>query len=414
MSHKVVTFGCRLNSFESKIIDNTLQDSELGDNQTIVFNSCAVTKEAERQLKQSIRKEKRNNPESRIVVTGCAAQINPTKYSDMAEVDVVIGNNEKFTAANYDITHNQKVIVNDIMSVKETASHLVSSFEGKTRAFIEIQNGCNHRCTFCIIPFGRGNSRSVPLGDIISQIKQLVQSGYKEVVLTGVDITDYGKDLPGKPTLGEACKRILSLVTELPRLRLSSVDVAEIDNDIIDLIGSERRFMPYLHISLQSGDNMILKRMKRRHTREQVIDFCNLVSRIRPDITFGADIIAGFPTETEEMFLNTLNLIKEIPIIFTHIFPYSEREDTPASRMPQLPIAVRKERAAILRQVGAENLKDRMSNEIGKCHDVIIEQNNIGRAENFLEFDVSGSDYQLGSIQSLTAINLLNNKLTVK
>ncbi|MCH2037700.1 MAG: tRNA (N(6)-L-threonylcarbamoyladenosine(37)-C(2))-methylthiotransferase MtaB [Rickettsiales bacterium] len=413
MSHKVVTFGCRLNSFESEIIGTTLNNANLGEQHTVVFNSCAVTKEAERQLKQSIRKEKRQNPNSRIIVTGCAAQINPDKYVSMDEVDVVVGNNEKFTADNYDIKHEKKAIVNDIMSVKETASHLVHSFEGKTRAFIEIQNGCNHRCTFCIIPFGRGNSRSVPLGDLISQIRHLVESGYKEVVLTGVDITDYGKDLPGKPSLGEACKRILTLVPELLRLRLSSVDVAEIDPYILELIGSEPRFMPYLHISLQSGDNMILKRMKRRHTREQVIEFATQVILMRPEVTFGADIIAGFPTETHDMFLNTLNLIQEVPIVFTHIFPYSEREGTPAAKMPQVAKDIRKERAAILREAGQKNLRNRIHTEVGKTHNVIIEKHEIGRTENFLEFTMPGHAYPVGSVQQLTASAIQENRLAL-
>lgn len=415
MSHKIITFGCRLNSFESEMMDQALQQAELGSKQTIVLNSCAVTKEAERQLRQTIRRERRLHPDARVVVTGCAAQISPDFYMQMEEVDAVIGNQEKFTPANYEPRHDGKMLVNDIMSVRETATHLVHSFEGKSRAFIEIQNGCNHRCTFCIIPFGRGNSRSVPLGELVKGVSQLVKQGYQEVVLTGVDITGYGLDLPGQPTLGEACQRLLNSVPELPRLRLSSIDVAEIDPVLLRLITEEPRFMPYLHLSLQAGDNMILKRMKRRHTREQVIEFYQHVMQQRPSVTFGADIIAGFPTETESMFDNTLALLEEVPIIFTHIFPYSEREGTPAAKMPPVEKSIRKERAKKLREAGERNLQKRLQLETGKSHSVIIEQHNMARTEHFLECQLpENHSYPIGSIQSLFIDGYKDGRLVVE
>ncbi|MCD6035302.1 MAG: mtaB [Rickettsiales bacterium] len=393
--HDIITFGCRLNTYESEVIRKALDDS--GQEQpTVVFNSCAVTQQAERDLAKAIRKTRRERPDVRIVVTGCAAQIRPEHYASMKEVDVVLGNEEKFHTKHYQTPANSDSLlrpddshaliqVNDIMSVTETASHMVSSFEGRTRAFVQVQNGCNHRCTFCIIPYGRGNSRSVPMGEIVAQVRLLVEQGYKEVVLTGVDISDYGSDLPGKPNLGQMMKRLLALIPELPRLRLSSIDVAEIDDDLLELIANEPRLMPYMHISLQAGDNMILKRMKRRHTREEVVAFCNLVRTLRPGMTFGADIIAGFPTETDEMFANTLNLVKETGLVFLHVFPYSERDGTPAAKMPQLPLNVRKERAAQLRQAGEEELASLLLSRIGTKQEVIIEQDNIGRLADFLQ-----------------------------
>jgi threonylcarbamoyladenosine tRNA methylthiotransferase MtaB len=383
MSQEIITFGCRLNIYESEVIKEALQKSQTEN--VIVFNTCAVTKEAERQAMQAIRKARRNNPDKKIIVTGCAAQINPQKYSAMNEVDQVLGNQEKLQYQNYLPVDQERVKVNDIMSITDTAVHLVSSFEGKTRAFIEIQNGCNHRCTFCTIPYGRGNSRSVPIGAIVEQVKLLVSQNFKEIVLTGVDITDYGLDLPGKPTLGQMIKRVLNLVPHLLRLRLSSIDVAEIDEELMNLILNEPRLMPHIHISVQSGDNMILKRMKRRHNRDEVIAFCQKVRAQRKDVAFGADIIAGFPTETEEMFNNTLNLISEAGIQYTHIFTYSEREDTPAARMPQVDLHVRKERAKLLRKAGQKELNQFIKQNIGKTHQVIIEQNNYGHTENFLK-----------------------------
>lgn len=384
MSHEVITFGCRLNTYESEVIKDALPKN--GDKEkTIVFNGCAVTKEAERQLRQAIRKSRRENPSARIIVTGCAAQVNPEKYAKMAEVDQVLGNEEKLKPESYNPPEgiHAKIQVNDIMSVKETASHLVSGFEGRARAFVQVQTGCNHRCTFCIIPYGRGNNRAVPIGEIVEQVRKLVHNGYKEVVLTGVDITDYGRDLPGQPNFGQMVKRLLALVPELPRLRLSSIDVAEVDEDLKHLILTEPRLMPHLHISLQSGDNMILKRMKRRHTREQVIAFCKEVKALRPNITFGADIIVGFPTETEAMFLNTLELVEKAGLTYLHVFPYSEREGTPAALMPQVQKSIRKERAARLRALGEKRLQQHLQQKIGAVDSIIIEKEREGRCEDF-------------------------------
>lgn len=415
MSNQVITFGCRLNAYESEAIKSAVNSS--GREDLIVFNSCAVTSQAEKQLRQAIRKAARENPDAKIVVTGCAAQINPTDYARMEEVSLVIGNEDKSKTKSYSldkakqanqIVHRElghqdhiffkenkkeeffdsaleeKILVNDIMSVTETASHMISGFENKSRAFVQVQNGCNHRCTFCIIPYGRGNSRSVALGEIVSQIKKLVDNGYKEVVLTGVDITDYGADLLGGITFSQMIKRLLKLVPELPRLRVSSIDVAEADNDLLDIVENEPRFMPYFHISLQSGDDMILKRMKRRHDRNQVIEFCKKVRELRPESAFGSDIIVGFPTETEEMFLNTVNLIKEADIVLNHIFPYSIRKGTPAAKMPQVPPQIRKERAARLRVETAIQLNQFLDNMIATRQKVIIEDGNIGRCENFI------------------------------
>lgn len=384
-NNQVITFGCRLNSYESAVIKEALSKANASD--AIVFNTCSVTKEAERQARQAIRKYRRLNPTAKIYVTGCAAQINPQNFAQMPEVDVILGNQEKLLATSYLENGEDRIRVNDIMSVKETASHMVSSFDGKSRAFVQVQNGCNHRCTFCIIPYGRGNSRSTPPGEIVEHIKKLVDSNYKEIVLTGVDITDYGIDLPGKPTLGQVVKRILKLVPELARIRLSSIDVAEIDNDLLDLIANEPRFMPYLHISLQAGDDMILKRMKRRHSRKQVIDFCSMARNLNPNISFGADIIAGFPTETDEMFTNSLNLVSEAGIQFTHVFPYSEREGTPAARMPQVPVETRKLRAKLLRDAGQKELTKFSNAQIGKISSAIIENDGTGRLENFLKIN---------------------------
>lgn len=377
---QVVSFGCRLNIYESEIIKDNLKTANL-DNVT-VFNTCAVTKEAERQARQAIRKHKAENPDAKLIVTGCAAQIHPEIFAEMDEVDLVLGNDEKLRPDSYQTT--EKLLVNDIMSVTETAEHLVNSFDGRTRAFMQVQNGCDHRCTFCIIPYGRGNSRSVPIGGIVKQAKLLVSQGYQEIVLTGVDVTAYGPDLPGKPSFAEMIKRLLTLVPELPRLRLSSIDVAEIDDALFDLLVNETRLMPHLHISLQAGNNIILKRMKRRHNREQVIEFCHKVRAQRPEIGFGADIIAGFPTETDEMFDETLRLISEAGIQYGHIFPYSSRSGTPAARMPQVPMKIRKERAAKLRHETALELQKFMQANIGLETSVIVENDGTARTENFL------------------------------
>ncbi|KKJ77041.1 2-methylthioadenine synthase [Kiloniella litopenaei] len=392
---KIVTFGCRLNTYESEVMRQHAREAGLSD--TIIFNTCAVTTEAERQARQSIRKARRTNPDAKIIVTGCAAQINPDLYADMAEVDHVMGNEEKLKRESFDLTPEARVAVNDIMEAKETAAHLVHGFEEHTRAFVQIQQGCNHRCTFCIIPFGRGNNRSVPIGAITEQVRTLVNNGVKEVVLTGVDITDYGLDLPGKPTLGQMTRRLLAQVPELKRLRLSSLDPVEIDDDTYRLFGEEPRIMPHLHISLQAGDDMVLKRMKRRHLRQDVVDMVVKARELRPDVVFGADIIAGFPTETDDMFENTYRLVEELGLTYLHVFPYSERPGTPAAKMPQVPGNLRKERAARLRDAGqsAENLF--MQSRIGTTSQVLIEKNGFGRTEHYapvqveaLEGDLSG------------------------
>jgi threonylcarbamoyladenosine tRNA methylthiotransferase MtaB len=427
--NQIVTFGCRLNAFESEAIKEALKKSD--QKNLIVFNSCAVTSEAERELRVALRKARKNNPDAKIVVTGCAAQIDPEKYAKMAEVDLVLGNveksnpesyeknfsnstiQEKVTNSDSDIAHKDRIFfdtkkaaanfltpnetskikVNDIMSVRDTAPQLVSYFEDKTRAFLEIQNGCNHRCTFCIIPFGRGNSRSVAFGEIVTQVKKMVAAGHKEVVFTGVDISGYGEDLAVPITLTSMIKRLLKLVPELPRLRLSSIDVAEIDDkntgEFFEILRDEPRFMPYLHLSVQSGDDVILKRMKRRHNRQQVLDFCAKARQIRPEITFGADIIAGFPTETDEMFQNSVRLIEEAGIIFTHIFPYSKRDGTPAAKMPQINGKIIKERGKILRETGARELQKFLAKQIGKNLSVILEKDGFGKSENFLDVKIS-------------------------
>ncbi len=411
MSVDIVTFGCRLNSYESELIKKSAQEAGLEN--TIIFNSCAVTSEAERQLRQAIRKAKRDNPSASIIVTGCAAQINPQKYSQMPEVDKVLGNEEKTKSDSYSNVALERVLVNDIMSIKETAHAMVDSFDGKSRAFIQVQNGCNHRCTFCIIPYGRGNSRSVGMGEVIRQAKDLVENGYKEIVLTGVDITDYGSNLPGTPKLGDLVEKLLISIPNLPRLRLSSIDVAEIDTKLFNIITSEERFMPHLHLSLQSGDNMILKRMKRRHSREDVIEFYNKVKALRPQIVFGADIIAGFPTETDEMFANTADLVTELGIAYLHVFPYSERDGTPAARMPSVPKEIRKRRAKILREIGLKNTIQHNKTQIGKKLNVISESGKWARAEDFslvkLDCDVDAGQLLTVKITDIEQDYLVSN-----
>ena len=406
--HKIVTFGCRLNSYESEVIRQNLDKVE-SEKEMIVFNTCAVTKEAERQARQSIRKAKRKYPDAKIVVTGCAAQIDPKQYAEMPEVDSVLGNEEKLDAKFYS-PNEAKILVNDIMSVKETASHMVSGLEGRARAYVQVQNGCNHRCTFCIIPYGRGNSRSVPIGEIVKQVQSLVDSGYKEIVLTGVDMTDYGKDLPASPTLGQMVKRLLNLVPDLPRLRLSSIDVAEIDKELFELMAYEPRMMPHVHISLQAGDDMVLKRMKRRHNRAQVIEFCNSLREIRPQVAFGADIIAGFPTESEEMFENTLNLISEAKLQHLHVFPYSPRKGTPAAKMPQVVNDIKKIRAKKLRDAGDLQLSIFNQQKLDKSVKAIIESNNIARADDFSEINIE-NDMEAGLLVNVAVTEFKENKL---
>jgi threonylcarbamoyladenosine tRNA methylthiotransferase MtaB len=386
MSVEVMTFGCRLNSVESEAMKN--QAEAAGHDNLVIINTCAVTAEATRQARQAIRRLKREHPDKDILVTGCAAQIDPAMFAKMPEVKQVIGNHEKNKADTWiklaDPTQDaQKILVTDIMEIRETAEHLLDGFEGRTRAFVQIQNGCDHRCTFCIIPYGRGNSRSVPMGTIVEQIKHLVERGYKEVVLTGVDMTSWGADLPATPKLGHLVKAILKHTPDLPRLRLSSIDSIEADPDLIEAIAGDARVMPHLHLSLQAGDNMILKRMKRRHAREDSIAFCAALKKSRPDITFGADLIAGFPTETQEMFQKSLDLIDECDLTYLHIFPFSPREGTPAAKMPQLPKEIVRDRAKILREKGQERLTAFLAKQVGVQHKVLIEKNLLGRAENF-------------------------------
>ena len=379
---EIVTFGCRLNTYESAVMKGHAQAAGLEN--AIIFNTCAVTKEAERQARQAIRRARKNNPQAKIIVTGCSAQIDPDTYSAMEEVDQIIGNDLKLKAETWGVSGDEpRIRVNDIMSVRDTAPQLIEGFEDRARAIVQVQQGCDHRCTFCIIPYGRGNSRSVPIGAIVEQVRALVARGYKEVVLTGVDITSYGPDLPGKPKLGQMIRRLLALVPELPRLRLSSLDPAEIDEDLWLLIAEEPRLMPYLHLSMQAGDDMILKRMKRRHLRADMRGFVERARSYRPDISFGADIIAGFPTETEAMFQNTLTLAEELDLTFLHVFPYSEREGTPAAKMPQVDGGVRKERAARLRALGEAQLSAFLEQQVGREHRAIVEKDGYCRTENF-------------------------------
>lgn len=380
---EILTFGCRLNTYESEVM--RAHARKAGIDNAIIVNTCAVTKEAERQARQAIRRARKDNPDAKIIVTGCAAQIDPKGFGAMPEVDQVIGNDLKLKEDTWTTLFTDKVHVNDIMTVRETAAHLIDGFEGQTRAFLQVQNGCDHRCTFCIIPYGRGNSRSVPIGVIADQVRHLVASGYREIVFTGVDVTSYGSDLPGQPRLGQMIRRVLALVPELPRVRLSSLDPVEIDDDLWRLIADEPRFMPHLHLSLQAGDDMILKRMKRRHLRQDVIDVCARARDMRPDIVFGADIIAGFPTETDAMFENTVRIVGECGLTFLHVFPYSERPGTPAARMPQVEKSVRKARAARLRDLDAAQLQAFHAREVGKTRQVVVEKDNIGRTPHFAE-----------------------------
>ena len=394
-----ITFGCRLNSFETEIMRG--QAAQAGLDDVVVIHTCAVTAEAERQARQAIRKARRERPEARIVVTGCSAQISPDTYANMAEVDQVVGNQEKLqpdvwqALAGPGVTRG-RVLVGDVNAIRETAGHLVDGLDGRSRAFVQVQNGCDHRCTFCIIPYGRGPSRSVPVGDIVDQTRRLVEHGHKEVVLTGVDLTSYGRDLPGEPTLGQMAKRLLKLVPELPRLRLSSIDPAEVDPDLFELIASEPRLMPHLHLSVQAGDTLTLKRMKRRHSREDVITLTKICRGLRPDIAFGADLIAGFPTETDAMFEATLALVEEADLTYLHVFPYSPREGTPAARMPEVPKALRKERAARLREAGDRALDRFLLREVRRSTTLLVERNQGGHTETFAPFRFSdGSEVPL-------------------
>ncbi len=387
---KFTTLGCRLNAYETEAMKELSQQAGL-DN-LVVVNTCAVTAEAVRKSRQEIRRLRRENPAAQIVVTGCAAQTEPETFARMAEVDTVIGNTEKMQpetwtgmAANF-IGETEKVQVDDIMSVTETAGHLIDGFGTRSRAYVQVQNGCDHRCTFCIIPYGRGNSRSVPAGVVVDQIKRLIDKGYNEVVLTGVDLTSWGADLPAAPKLGDLVMRILKLVPDLPRLRISSIDSIEVDENLMQAIATEPRLMPHLHLSLQHGDDLILKRMARRHLRDDAIRFCEEALKLRPEMTFGADIIAGFPTETEAHFENSLKLVSDCNLTWLHVFPYSKRTGTPAAKIPkQVNGTVIKSRAARLRAAGEARVQSHLAVQIGKTHQVLMENPHMGRTEQFTE-----------------------------
>jgi threonylcarbamoyladenosine tRNA methylthiotransferase MtaB len=417
MSVEVVTFGCRLNAFESEVIRHEAERAGLSD--TIVINSCAVTNEAVAQARQSIRRLKRERPQARIVVTGCAAQTQARMFAEMAEVDRVVGNDDKMRAeawraagASFGIEHSEKIAVSDIMAVREMAPHLVEGFQkGLPRVFVQVQNGCDHRCTFCIIPYGRGNSRSVPMGEVVAQVRALAERGHAEIVLTGVDLTSYGADLPGMPKLGQLTKQILRHVPEVKRLRISSIDSIEVDRDLLDVIADDERLMPHLHLSLQSGDDLILKRMKRRHSRRDSIAFCAQMKRLRPDIALGADIIAGFPTETEDMFTRSLDLVEECDLSFLHVFPYSKRPGTPAARMPQVAGDAIKARARRLRESGEAALQRRLESEIGATREVLIESATQGRTEHFVPVAISGETP--GAVRTLVITGHDGARLTV-
>ena len=423
MSVEIVTFGCRLNAFESEVIVREAERAGLSD--TIVINSCAVTSEAVAQARQSIRRLKRERPEVRIVVTGCAAQTEPEMFASMPEVHRVLGNDDKMRgdawrtartalegATKLDVPASEKIAVANIMAVRQMAPHLVEGFQsGLPRVFVQVQNGCDHRCTFCIIPYGRGNSRSVPMGAVVKQVRALVERGHAEIVLTGVDLTSYGADLPGAPKLGQLTKQILRHVPEVKRLRISSIDQVEADRDLLDVIANEQRLMPHLHLSLQSGDDLILKRMKRRHCRKQAIDFCAQVRRLRPDIALGADIIAGFPTETEEMFARSIDLVEDCGLTFLHVFPYSKRPGTPAARMPQVAGVTIKERAKRLRATAEAALQRRLASELGVTRQVLIESATQGRTEHFLPVAVDGA--KAGAVRRLTITGHDGVRLTV-
>ncbi|MCJ8138399.1 tRNA (N(6)-L-threonylcarbamoyladenosine(37)-C(2))-methylthiotransferase MtaB [Falsirhodobacter halotolerans] len=409
------TLGCRLNAYETEAMKELAAQAGLSN--AVVVNTCAVTAEAVRKAKQEIRRLARENPGAPILVTGCAAQTEPETFADMAEVTRVIGNHEKMQADTWQslrapdlIGTTEKVMVDDIMSVKETAGHLIDGF-GRHRAYVQVQNGCDHRCTFCIIPYGRGNSRSVPAGVVVEQIKRLVGKGFNEVVLTGVDLTSWGADLPATPRLGDLVMRILKLVPDLPRLRISSIDSIEADDNLMQAIATEPRLMPHLHLSLQAGDDMILKRMKRRHLRDDAIRFCEEARRLRPDMIFGADIIAGFPTETEAMFDNSLKLVDECGLTFLHVFPFSPRKGTPAARMPQVRGPAIRDRAARLRAAGEAQVQAHLSAQMGRTHAVLMEGPRRGRTEQFTEVDFA-TDRPEGQIVAARITGAAEGRLT--
>jgi threonylcarbamoyladenosine tRNA methylthiotransferase MtaB len=407
MPIETLTFGCRLNAYESEVMKAEAEKAGLSD--VLLVNTCAVTAEAVRQAKQAIRKARRDEPDRKIIVTGCAAQTDARSFGDMAEVDLVIGNADKLKAESYapmafGLALNDKVQVNDIMSVRETAGHMIDAMDGRARAFVQVQNGCDHRCTFCIIPYGRGPSRSVPMGVVVEQIKRLAGNGFREIVLTGVDITSYGPDLPGQPSLGRLVQAILRHVPDLPRLRISSLDSIEADEALYEVIGGDRRLMPHFHMSMQSGDDLILKRMKRRHLRADTLAFVAKVRALRPEAVFGADIIAGFPTETDEMFDNTLRMVDEAGLTFLHVFPYSPRPGTPAAKMPQVDRGVAKARAKLLRQAGERRFAAFAASRVGEIESVLIEGDAVGRTEQFVPVVIAG--HKAGEIVPVRIVGL--------
>lgn len=404
---KFTTLGCRLNAYETEAMKELSRQAGLEN--AVIVNTCAVTAEAVRKARQEIRKLRRDNPDAPIIVTGCAAQTEPETFAAMSEVTQVIGNTEKMQPETWQrmakgpdfIGTTEKVLVDDIMSVTETASHLIDGFGTRSRAYVQVQNGCDHRCTFCIIPYGRGNSRSVPAGVVVDQIKRLVDRGYNEVVLTGVDLTSWGADLPATPKLGDLVMRILKLVPDLPRLRISSIDSIEVDENLMQAIATEPRLMPHLHLSLQHGDDLILKRMKRRHLRDDAIRFAEDARKLRPEMTFGADIIAGFPTETEAHFENSLKLVTECDLTWLHVFPYSKREGTPAAKIPsQVNGNVIKDRAARLRAKGDAQVAKHLSQQLGRQHNVLMENPNMGRTEQFTEVSFATPQIEGALIQT--------------
>jgi threonylcarbamoyladenosine tRNA methylthiotransferase MtaB len=407
MATEVLTFGCRLNAFESEVIRGHAAAAGLGD--AVIVNTCAVTKEAERQARQAIRRARRDHPAARLIVTGCAAQIDPARYAAMPEVDLVLGNEEKLRRESY-APGDARIAVGDIMALTETAAHLVDGFEGRARAFIEVQQGCDHRCTFCIIPYGRGNSRSVPVGEIVRQAERLTQAGHRELVLTGVDITSFGGDLPGRPDLGQLCRRLLALVPGLERLRLSSLDPVEIDETLWRLIGEEKRLMPHLHLSVQAGDDMILKRMKRRHTRADALAACRRARDLRPEIALGADMIAGFPTEDEAMFARSLAFVEEAALDYLHVFPFSARPGTPAARMPQVPDNIVKERASRLRKAGSAATARALKARIGTVARVLVEKDGFGHSEHYAAVRFTGAA-EVGSIAPVRIAEAVGDSL---
>jgi threonylcarbamoyladenosine tRNA methylthiotransferase MtaB len=411
-SPEIITMGCRLNIAESEAIRAGLSQSDIHE-PLVIINSCAVTNEAVRQTRQSIRRARKTNPQANIVVTGCAAQIDPDSFANMAEVDRVVGNIEKYNPASFafGLDDSANAHVQDIMQVRDTAPHMASAFTEHARAFVEVQNGCDHRCTFCIIPYGRGNSRSVPAGKLVDHIQQLVDRGYKEVVLTGVDVTSYGHDLPGQPNLGMLVERIMKLVPDLPRLRLSSLDGIEVDDRLFDLLTGEKRIMPHVHISLQSGDDMILKRMKRRHNRGQAIDLVTRLKAKRSDIAIGADLIAGFPTEDEAMHRNNLSILAACEIVHAHIFPFSPRDGTPAARMPQLNRAIIKERAREMREAAAAIHQEWQASLLGSKAQILVEKSgNQGHIENFAKIQLNGQA-KAGDLLPIAISHIDNGKL---